>query len=241
MRPLFLLALALVAGCTAVREAGRLPALSPTVAAPETRALTAGALPSLPAEPIPAVAAASTWAGGPGSLLDPPRARAPGDIVTVVIEIDDSATIESDARRARTEGRTMGIDGLLGIPQRIDEGLPDGASLGSAVDVASAADFAGSGSVRRSESLAVRVAAVVLSITPNGALAIRGTQEVRVNAELRELLVTGFVRPEDINRRNEIGYDRIASARISYGGRGRVSEFQQPSAGGQVLDRVLPF
>jgi flagellar L-ring protein FlgH len=72
-------------------------------------------------------------------------------------------------------------------------------------------------------------------------LRIQGSQEVRVNFEIRELLVSGFVRPEDISRQNEITYDKIASARISYGGRGQISDVQQPRYGQQVIDRVLPF
>ncbi|MGR3541875.1 MAG: flagellar basal body L-ring protein FlgH [Hasllibacter sp.] len=236
-----IIACAALSACAPLRETGRPPPLSSAAATPETRALTAGALPALAPEPVPAVAAASTWAGGPGSLLDTPRARAPGDIVTVVIEIDDRAEFESGARRSRSESQSMAVDGFFGIPQRIDERMPAGASLGSAVDTGSSSSFQGDGGVSRSESLTLRVAAVVTSITPNGALAISGTQEVRVNNELRELLVTGFVRPEDISRRNEIAYDRIASARISYGGRGRVSEVQQPRYGNQLADRLLPF
>ena len=95
--------------------------------------------------------------------------------------------------------------------------------------------------MRRSESLTLRVAATVTDVLPNGVLAIEGSQEVRVNYELRELLVTGYVRPEDISRRNEITYDKVASARISYGGRGQISDVQQPRVGQQVLDAILPF
>ena len=96
-------------------------------------------------------------------------------------------------------------------------------------------------SVRRKEKLTLRVAATIIDVLPNGVLAIEGTQEVRVNFELRELLVNGYVRPEDISRQNEITYDKIASARISYGGRGQISDVQQPRYGRQVLEAILPF
>lgn len=87
----------------------------------------------------------------------------------------------------------------------------------------------------------MRVAATVIQVQPNGILAIKGSQEIRVNFEMRELLVSGYVRPEDISRRNEISYDKIASARIAYGGRGQISDMQQPRYGQQVLDMILPF
>ena len=72
-------------------------------------------------------------------------------------------------------------------------------------------------------------------------LQIEGAQEVRVNFELRELIVSGFVRPEDISRQNEITYDKIAQARVSYGGRGQITDMQQPRIGQQVVDAALPF
>jgi len=109
------------------------------------------------------------------------------------------------------------------------------------VQTNSSSSFNGDGSVQRNEQLELKVAATVTRVMPNGVLAIEGLQEVRVNFELRELLVSGFVRPEDITRQNEITYDKIASARISYGGRGQISDMQQPRYGQQAADIVLPF
>ena len=95
--------------------------------------------------------------------------------------------------------------------------------------------------MKRSEKLELRVAATVVDVLPNGVLAISGSQELRVNFEMRELLVSGYVRPQDISRQNEITYDKIASARVSYGGRGQITDMQQPRYGQQVLDAILPF
>ncbi len=121
------------------------------------------------------------------------------------------------------------------------ETLPDGATMSAAVDLNSNSSFGGDGSVRRNEQLELRIAATVVDVMPNGVLVIQGTQEVRVNFEMRELLVSGFVRPADISRQNEITYDKLASARISYGGRGQISDVQQPRIGQQVADIILPF
>ena len=105
----------------------------------------------------------------------------------------------------------------------------------------SSSTFAGTGTVRRKEKLTLKIAATVVDVLPNGVLAIQGSQEVRVNFEVRELLITGYVRPEDISRQNQITYEKIASARISYGGRGQISSAQQPRYGQQAADIILPF
>ena len=158
-----------------------------------------------------------------------------------MIEINDKAEISNSSKRSRSGKQNMSVPQMMGIPQRIDQNLPEGATMSDAVDLSSSGSSAGDGSVRRNEKLTLRVAATVTGVLANGHLKIEGSQEVRVNYELRELLVTGFVRPEDISRKNEITYDKIASARISYGGRGQISQVQQPRVGQQVLDIILPF
>lgn len=183
----------------------------------------------------------SLWTAGQASLLGDRRAVKRGDILTVAIEIDDEAEMSNSSSRSRNGTESMSLPHLFGIPQRINRKLPEGASMEEAVSLGSSSDSNGDGSIRRNEKLTLRIAATVTDVLPNGVLAIEGLQEVRVNFELRELLVTGFVRPQDISRQNEITYDKIASARISYGGRGQISEVQQPRYGQQILGRILPF
>ena len=113
--------------------------------------------------------------------------------------------------------------------------------MDSAVDLSGTSKFNGDGSTKRNEKLTLRVAATVVEELPNGVLRIEGLQNVRVNFELRELIVTGYVRPIDISRQNEITYDKIAGAQISYGGRGQITDMQQPRYGQQVADILLPF
>ena len=113
--------------------------------------------------------------------------------------------------------------------------------MANAVSTTSKSGSSGDGSVSRNEKLTLRVAATVVEKLPNGVLRIEGSQEVRVNFEIRELLVSGYVRPADISRKNEITYDKIASARISYGGRGQITDVQQPRYGQQIADIILPF
>ncbi len=184
---------------------------------------------------------ASLWTSGRASLLGDRRAGRRGDILTVVIEINDSAEFQNSSERERTGSEELGIPNLFGLPQRLDGLLTQGGSLGEAVEFDSSSRSAGEGSVRRNEELTLRVAATVTEVLQNGVLRIEGSQEVRVNNEIRELLVSGYVRPEDISRQNSIEYDRIAAARISYGGRGLITEAQRPRYGQEVVDTILPF
>ena len=195
----------------------------------------------LTTQPERPVDRASTWSRSRHSLLGDRRAMNKGDILTVVIEIDDKAEISNGTSRSRNGSESLAVPQLFGLPQRIDEKLPDGASMADAVSLSSGSQTSGQGSVKRNEKLTLRVAATIVDVLPNGILSITGSQELRVNFEMRELLVSGFVRPEDISRQNEITYDKIASARVSYGGRGQITDVQQPRYGQQVLDMLLPF
>ena len=236
-----LILLALPVSCGRLQNIGQEPEFSPPTATPEHAAmLTYGMEPELAVTTV-APDTPSLWTGARGSLLGDRRAVQRGDILTVVIEIDDRAEISNATDRARTGSESMSVPNLFGIPQRINEALPDGASLDPAVGLSSSSAFGGNGSVRRNERLTLRVAATIVEELPNGVLSIQGSQEVRVNFELRELIVTGYVRPEDISRQNEITYDKIATARISYGGRGQITDMQQPRYGQQAADVILPF
>ncbi|MCX7890203.1 MAG: flagellar basal body L-ring protein FlgH [Rhodobacteraceae bacterium] len=231
-----LIALCLIAGCGGPEASRRAPPLSAVEGGAEFMAM---ASPGLPAA-APA-GAASLWTGGPTGLMGDRRATARGDILTVVIEIDERAEISNSTGRSRTASETMSLPSLFGIPQRLDPLLPEGAGLADAVDASSQTRFRGQGSVSRKEKLTLRIAATVIDTLPNGVLRIAGSQEVRVNNEIRELLITGFVRPQDVNRLNEVTYDRIAGARISYGGRGQITDMQSPRAGQLLADGLLPF
>lgn len=239
MRIVILSALLLTA-CGQLDQVGRAPDFSPLEGSYQHHAMYSAPLPES-ADPDAPADASSLWTSSRASLLGDRRAGQRGDILTVVIEIDDRAEISNSTGRSRNGAQQMSVPSLMGIPQRIDRSLPDGASMDKAVDTSSSSSFSGTGSVARKERLTLRIAATVVEKLANGVLRIEGQQEVRVNFELRELIVTGYVRPSDITRQNEITYDKIAGARISYGGRGQITDVQQPRYGQQINDILLPF
>ena len=228
-----------IAACSRLEDVGKPPSFTPIDNGAEARAMQVVQRGMVP-EPAHA-RTPSLWTGARGSLLGDRRAGRQGDIMTVVIEIDERAEISNSSSRSRNGAETMASPSLLGIPQVVDRFLPGGVGLANGADFSSNSSSSGDGSVRRNETLELRVAATVVDVLQNGVLRIQGSQEVRVNFEIRELLVTGYVRPEDITRRNEITYDKIASARISYGGRGQITDVQQPRYGQQIADIILPF
>lgn len=232
--------LCLLAACGRTTGIGNVPALSAPRDTEEFAAMTNPPL-EIAVDSGRPEAAASLWEGGHSSLISDRRAATRGDILTVVIEIDDKAEISNSSGRTRSAKDNVSMPNMVGLPQRLADKLPEGASFDDLVEADSASSYKGSGNISRRDKLTLRVAATVIDTLPNGTLHIEGTQEVRVNYELRELTVSGFVRPADIDRSNEIAYDRIAGARISYGGRGQITDVQQPRYGQQLVDAILPY
>lgn len=241
MKPATLLCLILAAsGCARAVNVGQPPQLTSPRDSEEFQAMTNPPL-DLTLNSGRPEAAASLWAGTQSSLISDRRAAIRGDILTVVIEIDDRAEISNSSGRTRSSRENVSIPQMVGIPQRLADKLPEGASFDELADASASSSYRGNGNISRRDKMTLRVAATVVDTLPNGSLQIEGTQEVRVNFELRELTVSGFVRPADIGRSNEIAYDRIAGARISYGGRGQITDVQQPRYGQQIADIILPY
>jgi flagellar L-ring protein precursor FlgH len=236
-----ILALIALPGCARLMQVGQEPPLTPPGQL-EAGGVVAPSPADLPRHlPVaaPAPAAGSLW--HPVYLFSDRRARTVGDILTVVIEIDDGAALRNRTQRERDAAEELDMDALFGIPQEIDKFLPGDLSLSAGVDLSSDSSTLGAGQIARDEKIELTVAATVTDVLPNGNLAILGSQEVRVNYELRDLQIAGIIRREDITRDNRIDYEKIAEARLVYGGRGQVYQLQQPRYGEQVLDIILPF
>jgi flagellar L-ring protein FlgH len=183
----------------------------------------------------------SLWRQGSRAFFKDQRARQIGDLVTIRIRVTDKANIDNATKRSRSGSEDMGTANLFGLENGLKKVLDDGTKADALVTTKSESSSAGAGSVRRSEELVTNVAAVVTQVLPNGNLVIEGKQEIRVNFEVRELIVAGVIRPEDIEAENTIDSAKIAQARIAYGGRGQITDVQQPRYGQQVMDILLPF
>ena len=232
---------AALGGCAAVdrlKTVGEKPKLS-TIDNPTAQAGYKPVQMPMPA-PQPAVYSAnSLWRNGSRAFFKDQRAHQIGDILTVKVKITDKAKYENETTRTRTNKEDSGITDFVG-----SKALPAGAQKflpGRLLTADSTATSEGKGSIDRKEELSTNVAGVVTQVLPNGNLVIEGKQEVRVNFEIRELIVAGIVRPEDIESDNTIESTKIAQARIAYGGRGQITDVQQPRYGQQVLDVLLPF
>ena len=183
----------------------------------------------------------SLWASDRQAFFKDQRASDVGDIITVLIDISDEAELENETERTRNASESAGLNSLLGYEQALDRVLPEAIDNTDLVDGGADSAFNGSGSIEREEEIAVRMAALITQVLPNGNLVIHGQQEVRVNYEKRILRIDGVIRPEDITVDNTISYDQIAEARIVYGGEGQITDVQQPRYGQQLYDIIFPF
>ncbi len=195
----------------------------------------------MPAAQARAASGNSLWQAGARSFFDDPRATEIGDILTVLIDIEDTASVTNTSNRSRTSSEEAGVDAFLGLESGLGQFLPGGFNPSTALDFDSSSSSNGSGTIDRSEQVSLTVAALVTQVLPNGNLVIAGRQEVRINHEVRELTVTGVVRPEDVTADNAVRHTQIAEARISYGGRGVISDVQAPRYGQEAVEILYPF
>jgi flagellar L-ring protein precursor FlgH len=236
---LAVIAFAPLAACSTVTEVVRGPQLTPVgypaALIPQEQVILPMAQPPQPAN------ANSLWKVGARTFFGDQRAARVGDILTVQIDIDDSARTQNTTTTSRTSGQTMGIPHLFGLESSLGKILPGGFDPSAAIETASTSNKAGAGAVTRSEKISLTIAAVVTGVLPNGNMIIQGTQEVMTNGELRRLTVSGIVRPEDISAANTIRHTQIAEARIAYGGRGEISRVQKTPAGQGLVEAFSPF
>ena len=183
----------------------------------------------------------SLWAPGSRSFFRDPRASHVGDILTIDITIADAAKISDTTSRSRTNSDDANLTNFFGLESELQKALPNAADPSSLVKMGSDTSNVGAGSVDRSENVNLTLAGIITQVLPNGNLVVNGHQQVRVNYELRDLEIAGIVRPEDITSDNTVNLSQIAEARVSYGGKGQITDMQQPRYGSQLYDILMPF
>jgi flagellar L-ring protein precursor FlgH len=240
--PVLLLLPTLLAACGNLQrlsEVGRPPAMTPSsdpTKEPSYRPIT---MPMPTPEHAP-VEANALWRAGSRAFFKDQRAAMVGDIVTVLVSIADNADVKNNTNATRSANESMGTPNMLGLELALPHIIP-GINPSSLISASSGNGNTGTAEIKRNETITLRLAGVITQVLPNGNLVVAARQEVRVNSELRELQVSGVIRPQDIASDNTVLHDRMAEARIAYGGRGQLTDVQTPRWGQQVLDIIMPF
>ena len=238
------LATALLGGCNALDRVSRIgekPELSPIenpLAAPGYKPVSLPMPPPQVAERSPN----SLWRAGSRTFFKDLRATRVGDILTIVITLNENAQLSNSTTRTRTTSEQDAMTALFGFQEDFRKHLTtQAAGTTPTINLTGQTNNQGTGAINRTEQINLRLAALITQVMPNGNLVLDGHQEIRLNFEMRELRLIGVIRPEDIAPDNTISYDQIAEARVSYGGRGQIDDVQQPRYGSQLLDILLPF
>ena len=242
MRFTTLLLATAMTGCgtlSRLSEVGHAPSMTPTADPTLADSYHPISMPMPAAQPAPP-ASDSLWRTGSRAFFKDQRAAQRGDIVTVLVNIADAAALQDKTTATRKSNEDMGAPDLFGLESSIPH-IFSKASPASLLSTSSDNANTGSGQIQRGETVTLRLAGVITQVLSNGNLVVAARQEVRVNSELRELTVTGVIRPQDIASDNTVQHDRMAEARISYGGRGQLSYVQEAPYGQQVVDALKPF
>lgn len=236
-------AIGLLSGCGSmdrISKIGEAPAVTPIenpVAQPEYKPVSM----PMPETTLTRQQPNSLWDGSRRTFFKDQRAAQVGDIITVLIDVQDKAEIDNESKRSRASGENASLDKLLGLEGSLNRILPEAIDPTNLVQAGADSNHTGKGSVDREEKITLKMAAVVTQKLPNGNMVLHGRQEIAVNFEKRILGLDGVIRPEDISVDNTISYEKIAEARITYGGEGQISDVQQPRYGQQLYDVVFPF
>ena len=224
-----------------LEDVGKVPTLAP-IENPVNQANYQPVTMPMPVNVQTTAGANSLWSPGSQGFFKDQRAQNVGDIITVKVSAKDNAIMENETEQNRDNNKdSMGIGGMFGFEGYLDDVLPDAVKPDALVDIVSSREISGDGKIDRKESIDMTLAAVVTQVLSNGNLVVEGTQEIRVNYELRQLTVKGVIRRADIRSDNTIESSKIAELRVSYGGKGIISDVQQPRYGRQILDIVAPF
>ncbi len=229
----------LLSGCgnlSRLSEVGRDPPMTPTTDPTKDPAWRPVSMPMPATQPSPNEANA-LWRSGSRAFFKDQRAAQVGDIVTVLVKMNDAANLKNGTTADRTSTESAGMPNFFGLETM----LPKAITPSTVITLNSGNNNTGTGQIQRTEAVTLRLAGIVTQVLPNGNLVIAARQEFLVNSELRELQVTGVIRPQDIASDNTVLHDRMAEARIAYGGKGQLTDLQRARWGQQMIDVLMPF
>ncbi len=232
----------LLSGCgalTRLSEVGGPPKMSPSADPTKEANYQPMSMP-MPALQTATPQAGTLWRNGSRAFFKDQRAAQVGDLLTVLVNVTDNADVKNGTTATRSAGESMGLPNMFGF-EKVIPSMMAGASAASLVSTSSSNNNTGTGEIKRADTVTLRLAGVVTQVLPNGNLVVAARQEMLVNSELRQLLVTGVVRPQDIASDNTVTHDRMAEARIAYGGRGQLTDLQSARWGQQIVDILAPF
>lgn len=234
-----------LAGCAStvdkLENIGKPPAMTAVVNPTEQAEYQPVTWPLPETPPAPKQYANSLWQPGARAFFRDQRAARVGDILRVNIKIKDKAELDNESDRTRTGTDSIQAPTVFGLQNKMFKWLPGEADPATLASINTSGTHKGTGAIKREETIETQVAALITQVLPNGNFAIDGSQEIRINNEIREVSVKGVVRPQDINSDNTIDSSQVAQARIIYGGRGQLTDVQQPRWGSQVIEAVSPF
>ncbi len=240
---LILLATTSLAACSAtdrLANVGKTPDMTP-IENPTTKEDYRAVSMPMPVQQVEVKEKNSLWASDRKAFFKDQRASTVGDILTVTLDIKDKAELDNESERTRSANEGAGLDAMLGYEADLAQVFPEEINNSALVGAESDSSHKGSGTIDREEKIKMKLAATITQVLPNGNLVIQGRQEVRVNFEKRILELAGVIRPQDVGIDNSISYEKIAEARVSYGGKGQITDVQQPRYGQQVYDILFPF
>lgn len=235
-----LAAAAALSGCGSFQELAHGPQLE-AVVSPDYLAGSEPVVLPMPQQEVVSFAPGSLWRSGSRTFFADQRARRVGDILTVQIAIDDRADLSNTTERERDSNANFGIPNIGGFESQFAQVLPPGVDPSNLLTTQGSSASNADASIEREEQIELTVAAIITQVLPNGNFVVAGRQQVRVNQEVRDLTVTGVIRPEDITSANTVRHTQMAEARISYGGKGTLSSIQAPRYGQKIVDAVSPF
>jgi flagellar L-ring protein precursor FlgH len=242
-RIFFIAFMLVLSGCNAMdrlNEVGGAPKLSSVQDPSRISGVTPVSMP-MPAPSLTERQPNSLWRTGSRAFFRDQRASRVGDILTVVISLNEQAQLQNETKRSRQNSDDANMTNFFGAEGHLHNWLGNSVDPSSLVKMGSDTSNDGKGSINRQEQISLRVAATITQILPNGNLVLAGKQQMEVNFDLREIIISGVVRPEDVAMDNTVTYDQIAEARISYGGHGSIQDIQQPRYGSQIYDILMPF